>query len=109
MTTMQILASGGLFTAVGALLGIIIKEIFEILKRRGDRAMANADNTAKLNEAIDLLREEMRESQEERQIICYALSACLDGLIQNGANGQVTEAKESLEKHLNKSAHRSRK
>jgi hypothetical protein len=47
----------------------------------------------------------MAESQKERSVICFALIACLDGLIQNGANGQVTKAKEMLEKHLNKKAH----
>lgn len=105
MTTMQILASGGLFTAVGALLGIVIKEVFDVIKAHASRKAEKEDEVGALNEEIDLLKEEMEESRKERSIICFALVACLDGLIQNGANGPVTEAKNMLEKHLNKKAH----
>ena len=105
MTTIQILASGGLFTAVGALLGIIIKEVFDVIKAHASRKAEKEDEVGKLNEEIDLLKEEMNASRKERSIICYGLVACLDGLIQNGANGAVTEAKDMLEKHLNKKAH----
>lgn len=44
--------------------------------------------------------------KEEQQVMCYALLACLDGLKQLGANGNVTEAHNMLEKHLNKKAHK---
>ena len=105
MTTMLILASGGLFTAVGALLGIVIKEVFDVIKTHASRKAEKEDEVGALNEEIDLLKEEMEESRKERSIICFALVACLDGLIQNGANGPVTKAKNMLEKHLNKKAH----
>lgn len=105
MTTMQILASGGLFTAVGALLGIIVKELCDVLKERGKRRDAREDEISALREENQLLKKEMEESRHERSVICFALIACLDGLIQNGANGAVTEAKNMLEKHLNKKAH----
>lgn len=105
MELSQLLAGGSLFTAVGALLGIIIKEIFDVIKERGKRKAAKEDEVEALNREIELLKEEMDESRKERSIICFALVACLDGLIQNGANGPVTEAKNMLEKHLNKKAH----
>ena len=105
MTTAQLLSTGGFCAAAGTLLGVIIKECFEIVKRRGDRKAAKECEVAVLNKEIELLKEEMAESQKERSVICFALIACLDGLIQNGANGQVTKAKEMLEKHLNKKAH----
>lgn len=105
MTTMQLLSTGGFCAAAGTLLGVLIKECFEIAKRRGDRKAAKECEVAVLNKEIELLKEEMAESQKERSVICFALIACLDGLIQNGANGQVTKAKEMLEKHLNKKAH----
>ena len=38
-------------------------------------------------------------------MICYGLLATLDGLKQLGANGNVTDAHEKLEKHLNQTAH----
>lgn len=43
---------------------------------------------------------------EENALICYALSACLDGLIQLGANHTVPIAKEKLDKYLNNRAHK---
>jgi K+-transporting ATPase A subunit len=45
--------------------------------------------------------------KEEQQVICYAMLACLDGLKQLGANGNVTKAHDRLEKHLNDKAHKS--
>lgn len=49
---------------------------------------------------------EIQEIRDEQCVICYALLACLDGLKQLGANGNVTKAHESLDKHINKSAHK---
>lgn len=47
----------------------------------------------------------LRDVQEENTLLCYGLSACLDGLMQLGANHKVTDAHERLDKHLNKKAH----
>lgn len=48
---------------------------------------------------------EIKRLKRENSMICYALSACLDGLIQLGANHSVPIAKEKLDKYLNQSAH----
>ena len=67
----------------------------------------------KLEVEIKTLREkhenDMMESNEERQLMCFTLFACLDGLEQLGCNHTVTEAKNAMEKHLNKKAHEYRK
>jgi hypothetical protein len=42
----------------------------------------------------------------ENCLICYGLSACLDGLMQLGANHSVPDAKEKLDKYLNQQAHK---
>lgn len=52
------------------------------------------------------LRKEIEEIKEEDTLICFALSACLDGLQQLGANHTVPLAKERLDKFLNKQAHK---
>lgn len=44
--------------------------------------------------------------KEENCLICFALSACLDGLTQLGANHTVPIAKEKLDKYLNQQAHK---
>lgn len=48
---------------------------------------------------------DIREIKEEQKALCYAALATLDGLKQLGANGNVTDAHRSLEKHMNKAAH----
>lgn len=50
--------------------------------------------------------QELNEMATENAIICYALSTCLDGLMQLGANHNVPKCKEALDKHLNKKAHK---
>lgn len=49
---------------------------------------------------------DMEALQEELTVICYSLLAALDGLKQLGANGNVSQAHDSLDKYLNKKAHK---
>ncbi len=49
---------------------------------------------------------EINRIKEENTLQCFALSACLDGLIQLGANHTVPVAKDKLDKYLNKQAHK---
>lgn len=44
--------------------------------------------------------------KEENTLIVFALSACLDGLQQLGANHSVPKAKDKLDKYINKQAHK---
>ena len=44
--------------------------------------------------------------EKENTLLCYGLSACLDGLQQLGANHTVPDAKQKLDKYLNQQAHR---
>lgn len=50
--------------------------------------------------------EDIKQLKEENALICYALSACLDGLEQLGANHTVQKAKDKLDKYLNVQAHK---
>lgn len=49
---------------------------------------------------------DIKELKEEQCLMSYAMLACLDGLKQLGANGNVTDAHNKLEKHLNQKAHK---
>ena len=49
---------------------------------------------------------EINQVKTEMGIICYGVLACLDGLKQMGCDGDVTKAKNDLEKHLNQTAHK---
>lgn len=44
--------------------------------------------------------------KEEDTLIVFALSACLDGLQQLGANHTVPVAKDKLDKYINQQAHK---
>ena len=48
---------------------------------------------------------EIENIKKEQCIMCYGLLATLDGLEQLGANGNVSDAYQRLEKHLNQTAH----
>lgn len=49
---------------------------------------------------------ELQEIRKENCLLSFGLSACLDGLMQLGANHTVPIAKEKLDKYLNKMAHK---
>jgi hypothetical protein len=88
---------GGVVSAIGLLLGIILKIHKWYLKQ---------DEQTKQIEALKEHHEEdVHRLKEENCLICYALSACLDGLQQLGANHTVPIAKDKLDKYLNQQAH----
>lgn len=43
--------------------------------------------------------------KEEMTLLCYCMSATLDGLMQLDCNHSVPDAKERLDKYINKKAH----
>jgi hypothetical protein len=64
------------------------------------------DKAAKdIKELRDHTENEFKAIKDENTLICYGLSACLDGLIQQGCNHTVPLAKDKLDKHLNQKAH----
>lgn len=82
-----IITGASLITALGVILGFVFKVHKWYLKQ----------------EKQD---KEIKQIKEEDTLICYALSACLDGLMQLGANHTVPDAKEKLDKYLNQQAHK---
>jgi hypothetical protein len=82
-----IIAVASLVTALGVIFGFVFKVHKWYLKQ----------------EAQD---KEIQRIKEEETLVCFALSACLDGLMQLGANHTVPIAKEKLDKHLNQQAHK---
>ena len=55
---------------------------------------------------IEKLKLENTKQNEELTLVCFGLSACLDGLIQLGCNHTVTTAKDKLDKYINNMAHK---
>ena len=54
---------------------------------------------------MDKIERAAATERQESTLIVYALSACLDGLGQLGANHTVPVAKDKLDKYINKQAH----
>lgn len=87
ITWQGIILAASVLSALGLMLGIILKVHKWYLFQE------------KQNDEIKCIK-------EENALICYALFACLDGLGQLGANHSVPDAKEKLDKYLNRQAHK---
>ena len=85
---------------IGAL-GVILGVIIAFVKWLGKQEKQSED-IKELKERHD---DDLKTVQEELCVVNYAVLASLDALIQNGYNGMVTEAREKLQKHINKKAH----
>lgn len=93
----DVITAVAVLTAVGTLLAWLF---------RGHNWFLEQQNQSKKIRALEERHKaDMEESNEERQLICYCLVACLDGLQQLGANHSVPIARDKMEKHLNRKAH----
>ena len=81
-----IITFGGVLGALGVAFGVLLKVHKWYLKQEEQS-------------------KEIEHIKKENALICYALSACLDGLQQLGANHTVPDAKQKLDKYLNETAH----
>ncbi len=82
-----IITVGAVITALGVIFGAIFAVYRWYLK-------------------VEKQKEEINRLKEEDALIVYALSACLDGLEQLGANHTVPKAKAKLDKYINQQAHK---
>ena len=97
---------------VGAFL-TISGVVFAIYKFVRTQILDPIDNSKreieKLKKEIKTIKENhndhIESSQKEFSIIIQGLSACLDGLIQLGANSNVTTRKEEIDKFLLDKSH----
>lgn len=94
ITASTIITIASLLTAVAVIIGFFCKLHNWYLKQE------------KQDEDIRRIKEQdIKRIKEEDTLICFGLSACLDGLTQLGANHTVSIAKEKLDKYLNQQAH----
>lgn len=103
-----VITAVSLLSALGTVLFWILKAHKWFLKQEAQDGKIDALEK-NLTEKIDNLEKkhdaDMNKSKEERRIVCFGLSACLDGLLQLGCNHSVPEAKAELDKYLNNKAH----
>ena len=93
-----IITAGAVVTACLTVFGVG-RSFAKYLCSVKDRARTRAEHSTAQDKDIARLK-------EENQLICYGLSAALDGLEQLGANHSVPIAKKKLQKYLNEQAHK---
>lgn len=93
----SIIQTAALIGAVGAIFACLYK-FFKWLDNQEEQDKRLEKLEAKHDEDIEGIKKELC-------VICYGLFATLDGLKQLGVNGNVTDAYNMLEKHINKTAH----
>lgn len=92
-----IITAGAVVSALALMLGIIAKVYKWYLKQ--------SEQDSKIDKLTEHHDEDVRRIKEENCLVCFALSACLDGLQQLGANHTVPVAKDKLDRYLNQQAH----
>lgn len=93
-----IITAGAVVTACLTVFGVG-RSFAKYLCSVKDRARTRAEHSTAQDKDIARLK-------EENQLICYGLSAALDGLEQLGANHSVPIAENKLQKYLNEQAHK---
>ena len=94
ITTESIIEISKIIGAIGIIAGAVIAIVKAYVKYKNQQ------------KAIEALEEQEKEQKEELTLLCFGLSACLDGLQQLGANHTVPVAKDKLDKYLNVHAHK---
>lgn len=87
ITPQTVIAASALLGACGAIAAVVIRLVHWLDRQKKQDT-------------------ELAAIKDEECVIVYGLLACLDGLKQLGANGNVTEAHNALDKHINKAAHK---
>lgn len=103
-----IITLGGVASAVISMVALIIKAHNLVLELKSAKAEIR-EVKSELEERVSKLEQhhedDVHRVNEEMCLICFGMSACLDGLQQLGANHEVPEAKKRLDKYLNQQAH----
>lgn len=92
-----IITTGAAVSALVAIISLVFKIHSWILKQD--------EQTQQIEQLKSRHETDLHKLKDENCLICFALSACLDGLSQLGANHTVPVAKDKLDKYLNQQAH----
>ena len=100
---------GSIATAALAIWGIVWGVTKWIHKQNGQSTEITKKLMEQERKDFEELRREEKENiqgvKDELCILTYSVLAILDGLKQQGCNGEVTKAHNALEKYLNQKAH----
>lgn len=97
LTWQSIITAGAVVTAIGAIIGLIVKLVRWVDKQK------KQDN--EIQELKTQHEADLNALKHELTVICYGLQGALQGLIEQGCNGPCKKSLDMLNKHLNKAAH----
>lgn len=97
LTADTIITAAGVLAAVLAFGSLFVKIHSWVIKQD--------QQTKQIEELRAQHEDDIKHIKKENTLVCYGLSACLDGLQQLGCNHTVPDAKLKLDKHLNQQAH----
>lgn len=97
ITVDTLITLGKVIGALGVIAGVIVG-FFKWLAKQEKQS----SDIKELKEHHDT---DLKTVQEELCVVNYAVLASLDALIQSGFNGEVAEAHDKMQKHLNQKAH----
>ena len=100
-----ILITASVITAIATIIGVPIAA-YRIQKKLKEKAISKAEKEKAAKEREDRQDKDINQMKEEFCLVMYGLSACLDGLLQQGCNHSVPDAKEKIDKYLNQRAHK---
>ena len=95
----------GAVLTVGGVAVAVIKWVLTQNRKAKEIEELRARHAKDMEEARRKETEDIQAIKDELCVLSYAMLASLDGLMQQGCNGNVTKAHDSLEKHLNRQAH----
>ena len=105
---MELITLGQIGGGVALIFGIIkfIEYIYNVLKKTTlDKIEKNTKDIQELKIDVGVLKNEARDSKEERLLLVNGVLACLKGLKEQGCNGPVTEGINQIEDYLMKKSH----
>ena len=97
INSQTIITAGAVLAALIAILRYY-NRAYELVRKQGEQDQLIADLRKEM-------RDGMKDTKEEQQLLTYGVLACLKGLAEQGCDGTVTDAIDKIEKHLNAKAH----
>ena len=98
ITVQGVITAAAFVSALTVIITLLIKVLRFIDRQK--------KQDGELAEIRHIHKSDMDAMKKEQTLLVYGILACLKGLKEQGCNGPVTEAINTIEKHLNENAHK---
>lgn len=109
LTPQTIITIGAVVTALVVISTQIVKFVRWVDNQKKQDASIKAiqeKHDADMAQLREEITRQLTSINEEQTLLTYGVLACLKGQQEQGCNGPVTEAVNTIEKHLNEKAHK---